>query len=390
MASKKEKDSTEKQVSDKDFVADLISDLNRESQSRIAWNLDTDLSPTHIKRWISTGCTSLDYIISNRTNGGLPEGRVVEIFGPPSIGKSHLAIQIAKSAQKMNGVVVYIDTENGSSPENLASLGLDVSKKFIYVEPSYIEEVFKVMESVITKVKATQKDTPVVIVWDSVAGTPPKAELEGDYTDNSIGLAARQLGKGFRKITQLIGNQNVLMVCLNQTRIKIGVMHGDPTTTSGGLALPFHASVRIQLFGGSKILDEKTGETIGINVKAKTIKNKVSAPHREAEFELHFGKGLYDHEQLFDRIRQYCDENTVVDDDGTTYEMSGTAAWKTFLVKDKTGKVLFEKKFTKKNIREDVMQNKECSKYFTTLLDKVFIKKHVAIEDEVSEVADVS
>lgn len=241
MASKKEKNTDQQTTNDEDFVADLISDLNKESQSRIAWNLKTDLSPTHIKRWISTGCTSLDYIVSNRTNGGLPEGRVIEIFGPPSIGKSHLAIQIAKSAQKMNGVVVYIDTENGSSPENLAALGLDVSKKFIYVEPSYIEEVFGVMESVITKVKASQKDTPVVIIWDSVAGTPPKAELEGDYTDNSIGLAARQLGKGFRKITQLIGNQNVLLVCLNQTRIKIGVTHGDPTCVD-----PYTTKVKIR------------------------------------------------------------------------------------------------------------------------------------------------
>jgi len=226
---KKEKETEVKQQNDTQFVAELISDLNKEAQHRLAWNLATDLSPTHVKNWISTGSEYLDYIISNRPDGGLPEGRIVEIYGPPSIGKSHLAIQICRNAQKANGVVIYIDSENGTNPENLAALGLDVSKRFVYVEPSCIEEVFQVVESTITKIKASRKDNPVVIVWDSLAATPAKAELEADYEQNSIGLAARVLSKSFRKVTQLIGNQNVLFVVLNQTRIKIGTMFSDPT-----------------------------------------------------------------------------------------------------------------------------------------------------------------
>ena len=216
-----------------DFTLDLIKSLNKEHGSRVAYNLSCDESPTHVKRWISTGSKQLDFIISNRRNGGLPEGRIVEIFGPPSIGKSHIAIQIAKSTQDQNGVVVYIDTENATSVENLGLLGVDVNKRFVYVDTHCTEEVLSIAESTIVKAKAMDKDVPVTIIWDSVAATSPKDELLGDYDKNTIGLQARVISKGMRKITGIIGNQNVLMVCLNQIRTKIGVMFGDPTTTPG-------------------------------------------------------------------------------------------------------------------------------------------------------------
>ena len=120
-------------VTSEDFTSDLIKSLNKEHGSRVAYNLEYDESPTHVKRWISTGCIQLDYIISNRRDGGLPEGRIIEIFGPPSIGKSHIAIQIARSTQKMGGIVVYIDTENATSVENLRLLGVNISKRFVSV-----------------------------------------------------------------------------------------------------------------------------------------------------------------------------------------------------------------------------------------------------------------
>jgi hypothetical protein len=178
---------------------------------------------------ISTGSKQLDYIIANKKGGGAPEGRIIEIFGPPSIGKSHLAAQFAKNTQALGGVVVYIDTENAILPENLASLGVDVSKRFIYADPECIEDVFSIVESTITKASAIKKDIPFTIIWDSLAGTPPKAELEGDYDTSTMGLAARVISKCMRKVTQVIGNHNVLFVILNQTRSKIGVMFGDPT-----------------------------------------------------------------------------------------------------------------------------------------------------------------
>ena len=127
-----------KQKNTEDFTQDLIQSLNKEAGTRVAYNLAHDTSPTHVKRWISTGSRLLDYIVSNRREGGLPEGRIVEIFGPPSIGKSHVAIQIAKSTQDMSGIVVYIDTENATSVENLAALGVDIQKRFVYVLSTYI------------------------------------------------------------------------------------------------------------------------------------------------------------------------------------------------------------------------------------------------------------
>jgi recombination protein RecA len=209
------------------FVQSLIKDLNKDFQQKIAWNLSTDESPTHVKRWISTGSRLLDYAISNRKNGGLPEGRIVELYGPPSIGKSHIATQVAKSTQRMGGIVVYIDTENATNPENLAALGVDVSKRFIYSDPSCTEDVFSVIESTIEKVKQIKKDIPVTIIWDSLAAVPPKAELLADYDKDSIGLQARALSKGMRKVTQVIANNNVLLLILNQTRTKIGCVAPD-------------------------------------------------------------------------------------------------------------------------------------------------------------------
>ena len=175
-----------------DFTADLISSLNKEHGARVAYNLAYDESPTHVKRWISTGSTQLDYIVSNRCEGGLPEGRIVEIFGPPSIGKSHIAIQIARSTQQMGGIAVYIDTENATSVENLGLLGVDISKRFVYVDTHCTEEVLSIAEATIMKAKAMDKDVPITIVWDSVAASSPKAELVGDYDKDSIGLQARR------------------------------------------------------------------------------------------------------------------------------------------------------------------------------------------------------
>ena len=164
---------TKKAIGD-DFTADLIKSLNKEHGSKVAYNLEYDESPTHVKRWISTGSKQLDYIISNRRDGGLPEGRIVEIFGPPSIGKSHIAIQIARTTQDLGGIVVYIDTENATSVENLQLLGVNISKRFVYVDTHCTEEVLSIAESTIMKARAMDKDVPITIIWDSVAASSPK------------------------------------------------------------------------------------------------------------------------------------------------------------------------------------------------------------------------
>ena len=355
--------------SKEDFTADLINSLNKDLGSRVAYNLAYDESPTHVNRWISTGSKLLDYICSNRRDGGLPEGRIVEIFGPPSIGKSHIATQIARTTQQMGGIVVYIDTENATSVENLGMLGVDVSKRFVYVDTHCTEEVLSIAEATIMKAKAMDKNIPVTIVWDSVAASSPKAELLGDYDKESIGLQARAISKGMRKITGVIANQNVLFVILNQIRTKIGVMYGDPDTTPGGKAIPFHSSTRIKLGAGQQIKDGD--DVIGIHVSAKTIKNKVAPPFRKINFEIHFGVGIKEHEQVFDVLRKHGPE--IID--GKEIAVQGTGAWKSLVVTNTdTGEILVEKKFHKPKFNE-IMNNPDYKSYIDGLLERAMIKK---------------
>jgi len=351
-----------------DFASDLIKSLNKEQGNRVAYNLSSGESPTHVKRWISTGSRLLDYICSNRSNGGLPEGRIVEIFGPPSIGKSHIAAQIAASTQRMGGIAVLIDTENATSPENLALLGVDVSKRFVYVDEHCTENVFSIAESTILKAKAMNKDVPVTIIWDSVAATSPKAELDGDYDQNSIALNARTISKGMRKITGIIGQTNTLFVCLNQIRTNVAVMYGDNTTTPGGAAIPFHSSIRIKLGAGQQI--KEGDDVIGINVSAKTIKNKVAAPFRTVKFRIHFGKGIVEHEEIFDVLRKHGEEtigNNVVC-------VAGGGAWKSLTVTDvKSGEIKIEKKFYKYDFGK-IISDPQYTKYIDALLERAMVK----------------
>lgn len=363
--------------SDSDFTSDLISALNRDLGHRVAYNLGTDQSPTHVKRWISTGSRQLDYIISNKRVGGLPEGRIVEIFGPPSIGKSHIASQIAKSTQAMGGIVVYIDTENATSVENLSRLGVDITKRFVYADTHCTEEVFDIAEKTILKAKGLSKNIPITIIWDSVAATSPKAELEGAYDKDTIGLQARTISKGMRKITGVIGDQNVLMVCLNQMRTKIGVMYGDPMTVPGGNAIPYHASVRIKLGAGSMIENSKK-EPIGINVSAKIVKNKVAPPFRTCGFQIHFGRGIIEHEEIFDSLRDHGEETI----DGHRVFVGGDGAWKKMLVTAPDGKVLIDRKFYKADFA-DLLKDKELIPWLDKLLDAVYIRTAIESIDQV-------
>lgn len=363
-----------------DFTVDLIKSLNRDAGQRIAYNLATDDAPTVVKRWISTGSVALDYIISNRRGGGIPEGRIIELFGPPSIGKSHIAIQIAKSAQENGGIVVLIDSENATSPELLEQLGVDVSKRFVYIEETCTENVFQIMERTIMKTREVEKDIPIVIIWDSVAATSPKQELMGDYDKDTIGLQARQLAKGLRKITNTVGAERVTLICCNQMKTAIGVMYGDPDVCPGGKAIPFHASVRIKLTGGTQVKakdldpkDPRGDDVVGINVIATTVKNKISNPRRKVQFQIHFGRGIDEYEQL----RIECARVGEITHDGYRISCGGNGTWKEFVVSAAdTGEVIHQKKFIKRNFNE-VFDNPVWRPYIDLLLDVAFIKQNV-------------
>lgn len=365
------------EINNFDFTTDLIKTLNKEMGERVAYNLATDDAPTMVKRWISTGSQALDYIISNRRDGGIPEGRITEIFGAPSGGKSHLALQVARNTQRMGGMVVYIDSENGTSVQLLGQLGIDVKQQFVYVEESCTETVFGIIEKTILKAREVKKDIPIVIIWDSVAACSPKAELLGEYDKDTIGLQARQLAKGFRKITQIIADSRATLLCCNQMKTKIGVMFGDPDTTPGGMALPFHASVRIKLTSGLQIkgTGDKADEVIGIKVIATTLKNKVASPRRKTEFEIHFGIGINERETLFDA----CHEAGSVTHDHHIITCGGTSTWKYLTVVDtRTGKEIIKEKFVRAGF-DRILTNESFRPYINILLDKVFIRENAVL-----------
>jgi len=347
MAKSKEETTVSKK-GEVDFAAELIRDINKEFGTRIAYNLSEMDAPTVVKRWIDTGSIQLNYAIKNALGGGYPEGRTIEIAGLPSSGKSHLAYHAAAITQKQGGLVVYIDTENSVPVQKLADMGIDVRKRFVYCDSHCTEEVFSIIESTITKAKQIlDKNIPILVVWDSVAATSPKAELDGEYDQNSIGLQARAISKGMRKITGVIGQNNVTLLCINQLRDNIGVMHGDPAVTPGGKAIPFHSSVRIRLGSGNQVKD-KNGNPVGIHTTVTIKKNKVAAPFRKCEFDIIFGKGIVEDEYIFDEVRSHCKENGPVKRKGKTINISGEGAWKELsVVDDKTGEVLVEKKFYK-------------------------------------------
>ena len=367
--SKLESDNREEDSVVENMTNDLIKALNKEFGQRIAYNLAEDEAPTIVKRWLDAGSIQLNYAMRNATGGGYPEGRIIEISGAPSIGKSHLAYHAAAMAQKQGGLVVYIDTENATPVAKLATMGIDVRKRFVYCDSHCTEEVFSIIESTVLKAKQIlDKNVPILVVWDSVAASSPKAELDGEYEDNTIGLQARVISKGMRKLTGVIGQNNVTLLCLNQLRTAIGVMHGDPDVTPGGKSIPYHASIRIKLSSGTQVKD-KAGNVIGIHVIATIKKNKVAPPFRKCEFDIIFGKGITEDEYIFDQVRSYCKETGVIKRKGKTINVSGEGAWKELsVVDDKTGEVVIEKKFYKSEFGE-LLRDKQHGPWLMEAVD---------------------
>jgi recombination protein RecA len=275
-----------------DLAIAIAENLNKKfKDNKVAYFLDgSDSTPTDIKEFVSTGSSMLDLAISNRQNGGIAVGRITEINGLESSGKSLLGAHILAETQKQGGIAVYMDTETSVNREFLEAIGVDVGK-LLYLHFECVEDIFEAIEDIIAKVRESDKDRLVTILVDSLAATSTKVEIEADFDkDGYATTKAIVISKALRKITQMIGRQKVALVFTNQLRQKLGVMFGDPWTTSGGKALPFHASTRIRLKNLGQI---KTGNKIvGMKCRAQIIKNRLGPPLRHADYDMYFDSGI--------------------------------------------------------------------------------------------------
>lgn len=314
---------------DIDFIKELAGEVNS-ALKRDAIQVGDSGGDDGVPYWVRTGIPQLDFAVGGFAHPGFPGARFIEVFGGEGAGKSTLAVWLTKMAMEQVGAIAYYqDAERVLTPEIIRGTGINMNK-VMRDQPDTLEEVFDAQEATLKVIANKFPDKPVVITLDSVAACSTKAEIDGDMEDAQMASHARLMSKGLRKIKSYVTDTSVLSLWVNQIREKIGVMWGDNTTTSGGKAMAFYASVRIKL-SKIKTLKKDKEDPYGCTIEAKIVKNKVAPPLKQVTYDILFiqdEKGSYPRIDIEGAILDWCKENKLIGGGQGRYEVNGKSMFK--------------------------------------------------------------
>ena len=359
-------------------LAESINKQFKGQSLKTAYFLDGDLdAPTNVHEWISSGCSMLDLAISNRPSGGFPVGRITEITGLEASGKSLLAAHTLAETQKKGGLAVYIDTESATSSEFLTAIGVDL-KSMLYVPLETVEEIFETIETIVEGVRKSDKDRLVTIVVDSIMGASTKIEMSMEYDKDGYATSKSIiLSKAMRKVTNWIARERICLIFTNQLRTKMGVSFGDPWTTAGGKAIPFHASVRLRLKNLGQIKAKVKGveQIVGSKTSVQVVKNRMGPPHRKINYEIYYDSGIDNYGGWLTVMKSF----SLVKQSGAWYTLED--------VDSETGEVFKEIKFQSKDFLEKVIQFPEIKeRLYQRICDAYIFKYQAGIDGGIDDV----